>query len=386
MLHAEILRPGELSREQLAAWVAFQSGTPAFASPLLSPEFAQIVAQFRSDAAVAVYSRSGRTVGFLAHHRRPGGMARPIGATWSDYHALIAEPGQRIDAAEALSAAGLSAYRFTSLVDPDGRFEPSIHAGHDSYRIAHDGDGDAYWEGLRAASPKRFKNLRRLEHKLEREVGEITLTAPDHDPEAFAHLIAWKRDQFGRTGLHDVLGGGWSQAMMRALFETTDAPLQGLMLTLRVAGRPVAGHFGVRQGGAFHPWIAAFDPALSAYSPGMIFMGHAIGAMSGLGLKSYDLSAGHDHYKKPFASEVVSVTAGTQRTAAMEALRDTAWGLTDRLLGPRAEMVRKVRRRFDHIAAAELSFGGRVRGLAAALAGGSHRLAEPAPVEVTAEA
>ena len=386
MLQAETLRPGDLSLLQLETWRVFQAGTPAFASPLLGPEFAQAVARFRDDAAVAVYSREGRTVGFLAHHRRPDGMARPIGATWSDYHALIGEPGGALTPADALSAAGLSAYRFTSLVDPDRRFEGSRFADHDAYRIVHDGDGEAYWEALRAASPKRFKNLRRLEHKLEREVGDITLSAPDLDPDAFEQLLSWKRDQFGRTGLHDVLGAAWSRTMMRTLFETSEGPLQGLMLTMRVNGRPVAGHFGVRQGAAYHPWIAAFDPELAAYSPGQIFMGRAILAMAGLGLASYDLSAGSEHYKKPFASHVDPVGEGTLRVAPWEGLRNTAWDLAERSLGRRAtDTARRVRRRFDHIAASELSLGGRLQGMASALAARSLRLDAPehAPAPAT---
>ena len=379
MLQAEILRPGELSDAQTDAWRAIQAATPAFASPLLGPDFASAVAAVRADAAVAVYSRQGRTVGFLAHHRRPDGLARPIGATWSDYHGLVSEPWAIVDASAALSAAGLNAYRFTSLVDPEGLFTRSAFGAHDAYRIAAGGDGEAYWEGLRAASPKRFKNMRRLEHKLERELGEITLSAPDLDPAAFEQLIAWKRDQFARTGLHDVLGADWSRSLMRTLFETREGPMQGLMLTLRVAGRPIAGHFGVRQGAAFHPWLAAFDPDLAAYSPGQTFMGAAIRAMTGLGIETYDLSSGHEHYKKPFASDVLSVAEGTIRAAPWDRIRDTAWNIADRTLGPRADTVRRVRRRFDHIAAAELSLGGRLQGLALALASTSRRFGDAVP-------
>ena len=56
------------------------------------------------------------------------------------------------------------------------------------------GDGvEAYWEDLRAASPKRFKNNRRLESKLDREVGELRLVAPDGELSTFETLIDWKR-------------------------------------------------------------------------------------------------------------------------------------------------------------------------------------------------
>ena len=107
MLQADILRPSDLSRSDHAAWSADRDATTAFRSPLLSAEFALAVGEVREDAAVAVFRRRGAPIGFLAHHRRPGGLARPIGSPWSDYHALISGPDGAIDGAEALRAAGL---------------------------------------------------------------------------------------------------------------------------------------------------------------------------------------------------------------------------------------------------------------------------------------
>jgi CelD/BcsL family acetyltransferase involved in cellulose biosynthesis len=375
MLQADIRHPRELSPQDLAAWAAFRAANPAFRSPLLSAEFAQAVSDVRDDARVAVFKQEGRTVGFLAHHRRPGGLARPIGAPWSDYHALVSAPDARIDGAEALKAAGLSAFKFSGLIDPYGVFAKAEGDEHDAYLIAlEEGTtGEDYWEGLRAASPKRFKNMRRLEHKLAREIGEPTLVAPDVDQAAFDALLGWKSEQFVRTGLHDVLAPTWSRALMQSLFETRDGPLQGLLVTLKIGERPVAAHFGVRLAGAFHPWIAAYDPELSAYSPGLTFISEAIRAMPALGLTSYDMSAGSDHYKRPFASEKAPIREGVLRVSGGGLERSL--GRLSGVLGPKpAHTLRRVGRRLDHIASAELSLSGRMQGLATALAASSRRL------------
>src|ERR1700761_3089936 len=90
-LEAEIVHPAELSRVDIAAWRRLQAAEPAFGSPLLGPDFAQAVGAVRPDARVAVYRRAGHAIGFLAHHRRPGGFARPIGAPFCDYHALVSD-------------------------------------------------------------------------------------------------------------------------------------------------------------------------------------------------------------------------------------------------------------------------------------------------------
>ena len=364
MLELDIVRPRDLSAADRGAWADFVGATPAFASPLLSAGFADLVGAVRDDVAVAVARRDGRTIGFLPHHRRPSGFGRPVGAPFSDYHAFVSEPDPGVAGWELLARAGLKTFRFTGLVDPYAVFEAATGPERAvSHQIGFPGSGADYLETLRAGSPKRFKNLRRLVHKMEREVGALTVSAPHADAADFAQLLAWKRDQFHRTGLHDVIGAPWTRALMERAFEQRAGDLTGLFISLQAGGRPVAGHFGVRAGSHFHPWIAAHDPALSAYSPGIVFLWKAIEAMQGLGVSTYDLSGGHDHYKKPFASGHVEVAEGIARADG----------------GPAAPVpagLIRLHRRMDQIAAVELSFTGRVQGLLGAVVGQARRRAD----------
>ena len=364
MVELDIVRPQDLSSADRGAWAAFVDATPAFASPLLCAAFTDLVGSVREDVAVAVARRDGRAIGFLPHHRRPSGFARPVGAPFSDYHAFVSEPDPGLAAWELLARAGLRTFRFTGLIDPYGVFAaaaaPERAASH---QIAFEGSGADYLETLRAGSPKRFKNLRRLVHKMEREVGELTISAPHTDDADFAQLLAWKQDQFRRTGLHDVIGAPWTRALMDRAFRQREGDLTGLFISLRAGGRPIAGHFGVRAGAHFHPWIAAHDPALSAYSPGIVFLWRAIEAMQDIGISTYDLSGGHDHYKKPFASGQVEVAEGLAR-ADGEAATPVPGGLV------------RLHRRMDQIAAVELSFTGRVQGLLDAVVGQARRRAD----------
>lgn len=370
MLTAKTFHPRDLTAAQTENWRALAATHPDFASPLLAPGFAQAVGAVRDDARVTLWKRDGGIVGVLAYHLRPGAYARPIGAPLSDYHALIAEPG--LDGAEALAVAGLAAYRFTGLVDPHGLFAAGGQV--DGYAIDIHGDAEGYLEALRAASPKRFKNYRRLDHKLSREVGEVSLR-PASDPADFALMLAWKRDQIVRTGVHDFLAPQWIERLLASLFETRTGDFQGLMLGLYAGERLIAAHFGVRQGGVYHPWIAANDPAMAEWSPGQIFLSRAIAAMPALGLATYDLGLGHDHYKRPFVRTPRVLGEGVATTGRRAALAERAWTLA----GARGEgPVGRLRRRLDVIAAVELSLADRARGLALALARGGRDRAEAA--------
>lgn len=365
MLTADIIRPTELDAQDRAAWQALRASAEGFRSPLLGPDFAAAVGRVRSDASVAVFRRDGRAVGFLAHHRRPGGLARPIGAPFSDYHALVAAPG--LDGAEALRLAGIREFRFSGLLDPHGSFGPADPETSYAVEVARGLSGGAdHMEQLRSGSPKRFKNVRRLDHKLEREVGALRLIAPDTSEQRFAQLFAWKSAQFTESGLTDVFAAPWAQALMRDLLAHPEGELSGLMITLMAGEQPVAIHFGVREGERYHPWAAAHDEALSAYSPGQLFLWRAIEAMPHLGLSWYDLAGGHDHYKLPFANRTVEVSSGAAGS------RRTPWSLVEGAMG---EPGRRLRRRIDQIASVELTLAGRARALAGALAAGPRRAA-----------
>ena len=131
---------------------------------------------------------------------------------------LITWPGRPLPWREALAAADLRSFRFSQLVDPHGVFAEVTEGTAPSHLLTADpAGGEAAWERLRAGSPKRFKNIRRLEHKLEREVGPLAFAVED-SREAFDQLLSWKRDQFARTGAHDVLHPAWSRAFIDAAF------------------------------------------------------------------------------------------------------------------------------------------------------------------------
>jgi len=372
IVDVEILHPSELEARDIVSWRHMIAAQPAFASPLMGPEFAQAVGAVRPDARVAIWRREGRPVGFLAHHLRPSGLARPIGAPLSDYHTLVA--GEPFDARAALAEAGLGALRFSGLVDPLSMFAEGAHTTHEAYVIELKGGAEAYLEALRAQSAKRFKNYRRLEHKIERELGALSVVAPDHDLVAFDQIIAWKREQLTRTGMHDFLAPAWTSQLMRNLFATRGDDFQGLMITLRIDGHMVAGHFGVRQGAVYHPWIASTDPEMGAYSIGQLFLIKAIAAMPDLGLTTYDLGPGHDHYKAPYALQRRTINEGTLTAAGPSGWRvrlgDGAWRMAGASGGP---LVGRVRRRFETISDVELTLGGRVRGMAAAVASKGRR-------------
>jgi CelD/BcsL family acetyltransferase involved in cellulose biosynthesis len=374
MMRAEVLLPSELPDADLARWRAWCEATPEFASPLLGPEFARLVQSVRPDSRVAVFRDGGETVGYLAHHRRPDGFARPIGATFSDYHALITPPGSRLDVPTALAAAKIKAFRYCAIIDPHGLFADTSHPGEPGWQIQVTPTAEAYRETIRAGNPKRYKNFRRLQNKLEREVGPIELRPRNSDAAAFETLLAWKRRQYRETGLHDTLRAEWGSRLMRAAFEQRIGDLRGVMTTLHAGGRLVAGHFGLACRGVWHGWISAMDPELCSCGPGTVMMLQLPEIVAALGVETYDMAPWHEHYKAPFATRAQPTLEGVvladSPAGRAARLGEGAWRLAG---ADRRPVVNRLRRRLDHIAQIELTVGGRVRGVVDAVAGYGRR-------------
>jgi CelD/BcsL family acetyltransferase involved in cellulose biosynthesis len=361
MLETLVCHPSELSDRDTEAWSGFQAASPFFESPLLGPAFAKAVGEVRSDARVAVYRRDGRPVAFLPHHRRPWGFARPIGAPFSDYHALVGAPDDPLGAVEALRGARLAAFRFGGLIDPAARFAGAVASTDIGYRVVAHGPAEAA-RVLGGLGRNGIRNQRRYRRKLER-LGPLRIVA-DPDRLAFEALLEWKRDQIRRTGMQDFLAADWVRSLLGRLFDAREGPFQGLALGLYAGERLVCGHFGVRQGGVYHPWIGASDPAFRGYSAGFIHQWMAIEAMPSLGLGVYDLGPGAGHWKARFANDLTTIGAGLAIAGG--------WRTPPVLAAlPLAE---RARRRLDQIAATQLTFSGRLKGVAEALGGYGRRL------------
>jgi CelD/BcsL family acetyltransferase involved in cellulose biosynthesis len=377
-MSVEIVAPRALALADLDAWRRLQTATPAFGSPLLGPDCAQAVGAVREDARVAIWRAADETPkAFFAYHRRPHGFARPIGAPFCDYHAVISDADIGLESNALLSATKLKAFRLSGLIDPFGVFKGEPLDREAAYRIVLDADpqsdaGLAHLDGLKASSANRFKNFRRYSKRLEQAFGPVRLVAQDLDAAAFERLLDWKRLQLARTGLHDFLRPAWVSTLMRRLFQNSSAAAPadqrfgGLMISLYAGDQHMAGHFGVRLGGWYHPWIGATAPNLETYGAGFVHQWKAVEAMGALGLHTYDLGAGSDHWKRLFTSDVVEVAAGL---VAAPTLRGRLALAGDRLWTTppldRIGLAARLRNRLDQIAAIEPAWSGRARGVLA---------------------
>ncbi|MEP7209946.1 MAG: GNAT family N-acetyltransferase [Alphaproteobacteria bacterium] len=361
----------QMDQPTVDAWRKLHAQSP-LRSPLTSYEFAHLADDAWGDVEVILGEHRSETVFALPVHMRANRFARPVGGAFSDVHGPLAAEGFAGQAQAILRRAGVSAYRFSGLDDPAEAFAAHVATRDTSLAIALNGPADAYLAERRAANVKRIKNYQRLETKLARERGELKLIAPDRSEEHFERLLEWKRDQLDRSGYFDFLDVAANRRLLDLARHAAGQGLAGLHLTLMLNDRPIAGHFGVRLGAHYHPWIAAYDPEFADFSPGIILISRAILAMPALGLTHYELGVGHTHYKKHYANIERAVGAGVMFGGGVSAMTERVGEAVGRGLEALpsrrvAHAMARLRRRTDQIAASETHFSRRAAAMADAL-------------------
>ncbi|MGH1422480.1 MAG: GNAT family N-acetyltransferase [Hyphomonas sp.] len=368
--------PSEVSSADAQAWNDLRAAHPDYNSPLLSPEFARTVGQNRSDARVVLLHDEAGLAGVFAYFQRPGGLARSIGAPFSDYSGPVLRSDFGWSLVEIIESAGLSAWQTTSLVDPWDKFEAERSGAHSTMLITLDIDPADYLEQQRKKHAKRFKNFRRLDSQATRDGYELSMKWGAIDPALKNELFRYKSEQYVASGLVDLTDTKHSRAI---LDEVANSP-NGFCIGLWAGDEFVSAHFGFRLDDVFHPWIAAYNPDFARYSPGNLLLKRIIENMPAMGLREYDLAEGHDHYKKYYISSERTVYHAHVTSRSLFGRAKSAQSVVWRLLGADRDgaATQRLRRRLDHVSASDPRFTVRVLDLFSAMRKrGIHQQAGP---------
>jgi CelD/BcsL family acetyltransferase involved in cellulose biosynthesis len=300
-VNVSVLNANEIGEAELARWAALREGNPVYRSPFFAPEFTRAVAHVR-DVRVAVIEDAGLVVGVFPFERHRGRAARPVGAGFSDYHGVLHDRESELDPLAVIRGCGISGWPFDHLPAELGAFAPYVHGRGASPYLDLRAGFDAYIEGRGARSAMRDRGRRT--RKLEREVGPLRFVAVSDSAEAFELLVAWKREQYARTGVRDVLADGGAQ-LLRSVHDA-----QGVLSVLYAGDETAAVHLGLRCGAVLHSWFPAYNTELHRHSPGLLLMFALAQAAPAMGITEIDLGKGEARYKQTLATGSVELWEG----------------------------------------------------------------------------
>ncbi len=306
----EVLRPTELGEPDREAWRRLQLADRDTSGPYFTLGWAEAVSQAREDARVAVLRRNGRAVGFLPFQFSSRYALLPLGGALSDYQGLIAAPGEEVDVAEVVRRIGSGRFDFNNLLGTQAAFARHHRSRHVSWVMDIEDGFEGYRERRRAAGSSVLKRIRGKRRKIERDVGPLTFTAFSKDEDAFAQLVAWKREQFARTGRPDVFAEDWAREVVASSFTQPRADFGGALFTLHAGPRLVAANYCLTSRDVLHCWFIAHDCAVSQHSPGLVLFGDMLSALDGAGYRELDLGGGEYRFKQELATRQRALATG----------------------------------------------------------------------------
>jgi CelD/BcsL family acetyltransferase involved in cellulose biosynthesis len=310
-----------------AAWSALADADRMFASPYFRPEYTQVVAAARPGVEVCVIRDENEPVGFYSFERSGKVWGSPVGGAMSNFQGVVCAAGTPWDPSMLVRAAGLRALSFHHQLSIQAEFDPYTAQRAGSPYLDLSPGWDGYLEERRRAGVKRFNALPREIRRLERELGPISFSAADNDPDAFDQLLAWKRSQYARTNARGSLQHQWGVDVLRGLLALNGPHVWGMLSTLRAGDRLIAVHAGMRTSQEWHYWYPAYDPDVGRHSPGLVLLHEMARWAVSSGIRQINLGKGSSQYKDWFATSEHTVGTGEIRVPMLENL---VWRLRNR--------------------------------------------------------
>ena len=358
-LKAEIIGIEALVEADWAEWRAILAANPALASPYFRPEFARIAGSVSPGAAVAVFSRGGQRIGFFPHQRR-GGAVQPLAAPMNDYHGVIARPEAVPSLEEAAEVLGAARLNLTAWVGPtalgEDRRTVQVELGEDGY--------DGWYAERRASQGKFFKDKERARRSLEAEFGPVRVERGLRDATLLDWLIDLKRDQYRRTGRHDIFACGWTADLLHALLKAEDEGFGASMAGLWAGDRLAAVEYSLHAGDQYHFWFPGYEPGMARCSPGILLSLDTMRLEADHGYRTFDFGFEGEHYKKYFCNGFKVVReAVVLKPGLGAAMSQAAVGALNLAGSDRGDRLRtSVRRRWAASEACEVTPAARMKG------------------------
>jgi len=267
----------------------------------------------------------------------------------TDYHGPLLAPGEDVDMRQVVEALGARNYRFSGLI---GESAPGFRALHTHRTMIADLNcGFENWLAFRQERyPRYFKDRRRTQRALEREVGPVEFSWSRSTPEIIDYVVGLKRAQLYRTRQHDIFACGWTLDLLRSLAEM-DCPDFGLgYATLSAGGVVIGAEIGLLSGGVYHLWQPAYDPAYSKYGPGHLVTLLTLEVLAAHGVTCVDFGRDDAAYKAFLADPAQTVLEGVVEAGEARIARLADSTLT---AGPLHSLLQRARRRFNVITACE---------------------------------
>lgn len=324
----DIIKPEDISPEDVALWQSFVALRDDLKGPYFDVRYAQAAGRVVPEARIArLKDNEGRVIGYLPYQIR-GKTLQPLGAPMSDYHGLIAPSDNEINYRKLLKLLGATRLEYAGWVGKLNGAGKTVElisqvadlsAGYEAYLARHS-----------AESVKFYKNVARCQRNVEKDFGGFSFAFGTVTPEVLRWVTELKREQYIRSGMHDVFACGWTYELLMQLAEITDEDYGLRVGTLHNGDELVAAEICLLNGSVLHLWFPAYADTYQRYSPGILLSLRIMEYMAARGITQVDFGAGGEGYKHTMTSPGPVCLEGSvsAQTPILSLMADTVEAVT----------------------------------------------------------
>jgi CelD/BcsL family acetyltransferase involved in cellulose biosynthesis len=310
-MKSTVVRPDELGASEEKLWAEFQNSSLMTGYPWFSLAYVRAICRAEENGRVIVAESDGAIRAFLPYMKGDDGVAAALCGGWEMLEGLVS-PNDAIDLRSVIRGAGLRGWRFKHApaeqrpLDPY-RYQGMHHTDLIHFADLHDGY-DCYKGGLDKGGKKSISRASTSRRALQREAGEVTFEWNSKDLSHLSLLFDWKSNQF------ESVRNWWSrpavQTFLRELADSDREDCSGVTSVLYADRQPISITFSLRRGRILAPWVIAYHPDYSRFSPGTIEWYALIEEGANRGIEIIDLGYGDLHYKQRFGNATYIVNGG----------------------------------------------------------------------------
>jgi CelD/BcsL family acetyltransferase involved in cellulose biosynthesis len=178
----------------------------------------------------------------------------------------------------------------------------------------------AYLELLQRRGEKEYQRTIKKRDKMERELGPVRFCIHEPSDAAIDACLAWKVNQYERTGALNVFNAEWVVRLLRKIATSEHPHFRGAVSTLYLRDELVAVHVGMRTASVLHHWFPAHnaDHPCVKYSPGLQLLAAMIEDYAEIGIRRIDFGKGDYPYKRDFGTGCSEVAQGDCGLSSLE--------------------------------------------------------------------
>jgi CelD/BcsL family acetyltransferase involved in cellulose biosynthesis len=304
-MQVTVVPPAELGASEEKLWHEFQHSSPLGVHPWFSLTYVRAVCRADERGRIAVVEDDGAIRAFIPYTKGDDGIATAPGGGFTGLDGLVSS-GVPIDLRAVIRRAGLRGWRFSHAPAEQRPLDPYRYQGDYHRDLVHYADlrDGRLPEGVE----RRISRTAVTRRALQRQIGEVSFEWNSSDPAHLPLLLNWKSAQF--ETVRQWVARPSVRPYLRELADSDNEDFSGITSVLSAGSQPIAILFSLRGGHIIAPWLVAYDPEYSRFSPGTLSWLALIQEASMRKVEMVDFGYGENQYKLWFGNATYSTDGG----------------------------------------------------------------------------